>query len=49
MEAMNADEAEATMSDIDRIISEVARDVTPDENMATAPVKEREIDSDPSG
>jgi hypothetical protein len=49
MEAKDADEAEATMSDIDKIISEVARDVTADENVATAPVKEREIDSGPSG
>jgi hypothetical protein len=49
MEAKDADEAEATMSYIDRIISEVARDLTADENVATAPVKEREIDSGPSG
>jgi hypothetical protein len=49
MEAKDADEAKATMSDIDRIISEVARDVTTDENLATAPAKEREIDSGPSG
>ena len=49
MEAKDADEVEATMSDIDRIISEVARDVTADENLATVPVKEREIDSGPLG
>jgi hypothetical protein len=49
MEAKEADEAEATMSDIDRIISEVGKDVTTDENVATAPDKERGIDSGPSG
>jgi hypothetical protein len=49
MEAKDADEAEATMPDIDRIISEVARDVTSDENVATSLAKEREIDSGPSG
>jgi hypothetical protein len=49
MEAKDADEAKATMSDIDRIISVVARDVTVDENVATTLVKEMEIDSGPSG
>jgi hypothetical protein len=49
MEAKDTDEAEATMSDIDKIISEVARDVTADENVARTPVKEREIDFGPSG
>jgi hypothetical protein len=49
MEAKDADEAEATMLNIDRIISEVAKDVTADENVATTPDKERGIDFGPSG
>jgi hypothetical protein len=49
IEAKDAGEAKATMSDIDRIISEVVKDATAEEDVATAPVKEREIDSGPSG
>jgi hypothetical protein len=49
IEAKDAGEAEATMSDIDRIISEVVKDVTAEEDVATTPVKEREIDFSPSG
>jgi hypothetical protein len=49
VEVKVAGEAEATMSDIDRLISDVIKDVTTEEDMATAPGKEREIDTDPSG
>jgi hypothetical protein len=49
IEAKDVGETEATMSDIDRIISEVVKDVTAEEDVATAPDKEREIDSGPSG
>jgi hypothetical protein len=48
-EAKDTDEAEATMSDIDRIISDVVKDVTAEEDMATAPDKESGTDSGPSG
>ena len=49
IEAKDAGEAEATMSDIDKIISEVVKDVTAEEDVATAPDRERGIDSSPSG
>jgi hypothetical protein len=49
IEAKDAGEAEATMSDIDRIVLEVVKDATSEEDVATAPVKEREIDSGPLG
>jgi nitrate reductase NapAB chaperone NapD len=49
IETKDAGEAEATMSDIDKIISEVVKDVTVEEDVATAPDKERGIDSGPSG
>jgi CRISPR/Cas system CMR-associated protein Cmr5 small subunit len=45
IEAKDAGEAEATMSGNDKIISEVVKDATAEEDVATAPVKEREIDS----
>jgi hypothetical protein len=48
IEAKDAGEAEATMSDIDRIISDVVKDVIADEDVAIAPDKERGIDSGPS-
>jgi hypothetical protein len=49
IEAKDAGEAEATMSDIDRIISDVVKDVSVEEDVATALDKERRIDSGPSG
>jgi hypothetical protein len=49
IEAKDACEAKATMSDIDRLISNVVKDVTAEEYMATTPDKERGIDSGPSG
>jgi hypothetical protein len=49
IEAKDAVEAEATMSDIDRIISEVVKDVTAEEDVATSSDKERGIDSGRSG
>jgi hypothetical protein len=49
IETKDTSEAEAIMSDIDRIISEVVKDVTAEEDVATAPDKERGIDSGPSG
>jgi hypothetical protein len=49
VKAKVAGEAEATMSDIYRLISDVIKDVTAEEDMATSPGKEREIDTDPSG
>jgi hypothetical protein len=49
IEAKDTGEAEATMSDIDKIISEVVKDVTAEEDVATAPDSERGIDSGPSG
>jgi hypothetical protein len=49
VEGKDAGEAEATMSDIDRITSDVVKDVTAEEDVATTPVKERGIDSGPSG
>jgi hypothetical protein len=49
IEAKDAGEAKATMSDIDRIISEVVKDATAEEDVATTPVKEREIVYGPSG
>jgi hypothetical protein len=48
-ETKDAGEAKATMSDIDRIISDVVKDVTADEDVATTLDKERGIDSGPSG
>jgi hypothetical protein len=48
-EAKNTDEAETTMSDIDRLISDVVKYVAIEEEMAAAPSKEREIDASPSG
>jgi hypothetical protein len=48
VEAKNTGEAEATMSDIDRLISDVIKDVIVEEDMATTPGKEREIDTNPS-
>jgi hypothetical protein len=48
-EVKNADEAETTMSDIDRLISDVVKDVAIEEEMAALPSKEREIDASPSG
>jgi hypothetical protein len=48
VEAKDVGEAEATISDIDRLISDVIKDVTI-EDMATDPGKEREIDTDPPG
>jgi hypothetical protein len=49
VKAKDADEAEATMSDINMLISDVIKDVIVEEDMTTAPGKEREIDTDPSG
>jgi hypothetical protein len=49
IEAKDAGEAKATMSDIDRLISYVVKDVTAEEDLATAPDKERETDIGPSG
>jgi hypothetical protein len=49
IEAKDVGEAEATMSDIVRIILEVVKDVTAEEDVATAPDKERGIDFDPLG
>jgi hypothetical protein len=49
IKAKDTGEAEATMSDIDWIISDVVKDVTVEEDMATAPDKERGINSGPSG
>jgi hypothetical protein len=49
-EAKDADEAETTMSDIDRLVSDIFADVTaetnvaPEETMATVPDKGKEID-----
>jgi hypothetical protein len=48
-EVKKTDEAKTTMSDIDRLISNVVKDVAIEEEMATAPSKEREIDASPSG
>jgi hypothetical protein len=48
-EARDTDEAKTTMSDIDRLISDVVKDVAIEEEMAAAPSKEREIDASPSG
>jgi hypothetical protein len=44
----NTDEAETTMSDIDRLIPDMAKDVAIEEEVAAAPSKEREIDASPS-
>jgi hypothetical protein len=49
VEAKEAGEVEATMSDIDRVISDVIKDVAAEEDMATTPDEEREIDTGPSG
>jgi hypothetical protein len=48
-EVKNTNEAETTMSDIDRLISDVVKDVAIKEEMAATPSKEREIDASPSG
>jgi hypothetical protein len=48
-EVKNTDEAETTMSYIDRLISNVVKDVAIEEEMVAAPSKEREIDAGPSG
>jgi hypothetical protein len=45
----NTDEAETTTLDIDRLISDVVKDVAIEEEMVAAPSKEREIDASPSG
>jgi hypothetical protein len=53
-EAKDADEAETTMSDIDRLVSNIFADVTTETNvateetMATVPDKGKEIDKTPS-
>jgi hypothetical protein len=49
IEAKDAGEVEASMSDIDRLISDVIKEVTAEGDIATMPDKEREIDTDPSG
>jgi hypothetical protein len=49
IEAKDTSEAEATMSDIGRLLSDVVKDVTAEEDVATAPDKERGIDSGPLG
>jgi hypothetical protein len=49
VEGEDVGEGEATMSDIDKIISDVVKDVTTEEDVATMPVKERGIDFGPSG
>jgi hypothetical protein len=48
-EVKNTDEAETTMLDIDRLISDVVKDVAIEEEMVAASCKEREIDASPSG
>jgi hypothetical protein len=48
-EVKNTDEAETTMSKIDRLISNVVKDVAIEEEVVVAPSKEREIDASPSG
>jgi hypothetical protein len=48
-EIKKTDGAETTLSGIDRLISDVVKDVAIEEEMATAPSKEREIDTSPSG
>jgi hypothetical protein len=48
-EVKNTKEAEATVSNIDRLISDVVKDVAIEEEMAAARNKEREIDASPSG
>ena len=47
-EVKNTDETVTTMSDIDRLISDVVKDVAIEEEVAAAPSKEREIDARPS-
>jgi hypothetical protein len=49
IEAKDVGEAKSTMSDIDRLISDVVKDVTTEEDVATTPDKEKGIDSGPSG
>jgi hypothetical protein len=49
VEAKDAGEAEATMSNVDRLMSDLIKYVTAEEDMATAPGKEMEIDTNPSG
>jgi hypothetical protein len=48
-EVKNTNEAKTTVSDIERLISDVVKDVAIKEEMAAAPNKEREIDASPSG
>jgi hypothetical protein len=53
-EAKDADEAKTTMSDVDRLVSDIFADVTAETNvateetMATVPDKGKEIDKTPS-
>ena len=53
-EAKDADEAETTMSDIDRLVSDMVADMTTETNMvaeeimATVPDEGKEIDNTPS-
>jgi hypothetical protein len=49
IEAKDVGEAKAIMSDIDRLISDVVKDVTAEEDVAIALDKEKGIDSGPSG
>jgi hypothetical protein len=48
-EVKNTNEAETKMLDIDRLISDVVKDVVIEEEMVAASCKEREIDASPSG
>jgi hypothetical protein len=48
-EVKNTDETVTTMSDIDRLISDVVKDVAIKKEMAAAPSKERDVDASPSG
>jgi hypothetical protein len=48
VEVKNTYEAKTTMSEIDRLISDVVKDVAIEEEVAAAPSKEREIDARPS-
>jgi hypothetical protein len=49
VEAKDASEVKASMPDIDRLILDVIKEVTIDGDIATAPDKEREIDTNPLG
>jgi hypothetical protein len=49
VEVKNTNEVETIMSDIDRLISDVVKDVAIEEEMVATPSKEREIDASPSG